>query len=49
MSGPVSAPAARGEALRAALRPAGRAPRPLAYPDPAASGVEHPSWIGSKR
>jgi hypothetical protein len=47
MSGPVSGPAARGEALRADLRPAGRAPRPLAHPDPGRSRVEQPSWIGA--
>jgi hypothetical protein len=46
MSGPVSGPAARGEALRADLRPAGWAPRPLAHPDPGPSGVEYRSRIG---
>jgi hypothetical protein len=46
MSAPVSGPAARGEALRADLRPAGRAPQPLAHPD---RGVEHPSRNGSGR
>jgi hypothetical protein len=49
MSGPVSAPAARGEALRADLRPAGRAPRPLAQPDPGPSRVEQPGCIETGR
>lgn len=49
MSGPVLRPAARGEALRADLRPAERAPRPLAHADPGRSGVEHPNRIGSRR
>jgi hypothetical protein len=49
MSGPVSGPAARGEALRADLRAAGRVPRPLAHPDRGPWGVENPSRNGSGR
>jgi len=49
MSGPVSGPAARGEALRADLRAAGRLPRPLAHPDRGPLGVENPSRNGSGR
>jgi hypothetical protein len=49
MSGPVSGPAARREALRADLRPAARVPRPLAYPDRRPTRVEQPGRIGSGR
>jgi hypothetical protein len=49
MSGPVSGRAARGEALRADLRPAGRAPRPLAHPDLGPSRVEQPGCIETGR
>lgn len=49
MSGPVSRPAARGEALGADLSPAGRAPRPFAHPDLGRSRVEQPRWIATRR
>jgi hypothetical protein len=39
MSGPISPPPAADEALRADLRPASRAPRLLAHPDPGSSAA----------
>jgi hypothetical protein len=49
MSGPVSGPAAKGEALRADLRPSGSAPRPFSHPDPPPSAVEHRGRSGASR
>jgi hypothetical protein len=49
MSGPVSGSAGRREALRADLRHAGRAPRPLAHPDPGPSAAERAGRIGGGR
>ena len=49
MIGPVSAQAARGGALRADLRAAGRPPRLLAHPDPGSWEVADADRSGGRR